>query len=69
MTLREILKGRNNIRVKEYERYGDRLIFIGGCFYADNRVIPIDGSFFPLDLELNAYEWKDDRTLMIVRQS
>lgn len=37
MTLREILKGKSNVRIKE--------------------------------LELNAYEWKDDRTLMIVRQS
>lgn len=68
MTLREMLKGKNNIRVKEYERYGDRLIFIGGCFYANNQIIRIDGSFFPLDLELNAYEWKDSHTLMIVRR-
>lgn len=26
MTLREILKGKNNIRIKEYERWGDGLI-------------------------------------------
>lgn len=31
MTLREILKGKNNIRIKEYERWGDGLIFVGGC--------------------------------------
>ena len=27
MKLREILKGKNNVRIKEYERYGNELIF------------------------------------------
>lgn len=67
MKLREILKGKNNVRIKEYERYGDELIFVGGCYYADKRLIPIDGSFFVLDLEVSAYDWKNNNTLTIVR--
>lgn len=54
MKLREILNGKNNVRIKEYERYGDGLI-------------PIDGSFFVLDLEVSAYDWKNNNTLTIVR--
>lgn len=67
MMLKEILKGHNNVYIKEYERYYDDLIFVGATFYADKRFIPIDGSFFVLGLKPSAYEWKDDNTLMIVR--
>lgn len=67
MTLREILKGKNNIRIKEYERWGDGLIFVGDCYYADNRFIAIDGSFYSYDLEVNAYEWDRSDVLMIIR--
>ena len=45
MTLKEIIGFKNQIRVKEYERLGDALIFIGGVYYADSKLIPIDGSF------------------------
>lgn len=68
MTLKELLEGKNNIFIKEYERYGNDLIFVGGTFYANKFFIPIDGSFFVLGLKPNAYEWKDNNTLMIVRQ-
>lgn len=67
MTLKEILRDKNNIYIKEYERYFDELIFVGGTFYANKRFIPIDGSFFVLGLKPSVYEWKDDHTLMIVR--
>ncbi len=58
MTLKEILKGKNNIFIKEYERYFDDLIFVGGTYYANKTFIPIDGSFFVLGLKPSAYEWK-----------
>ena len=67
MTLREILQGKNNIFIKEYERYFEDLIFVGGTFYADKTFVPIDNSFFFLEMKPNAYEWKDTNTLMIVR--
>lgn len=68
MTLREVLDNKSQVRVKEYERWGDKLIFVGGCYYADNKIIPIDGGFYTLGMELNAWEWLDDSTLMIVRE-
>lgn len=67
MTLQEILKGRSNIRIKEYERYGDKLIFIGGCYYADEKLIQIDRNIYTLNMAINAYEWRDNNVLMIVR--
>ena len=67
MKLREILKGQNNVRIKEYERYGNELIFVGGCYYADKRLIPLDGNFYVMDLEVSAYNWKNSNTLTIVR--
>ena len=67
MTLREILKGKNNILTKEYERFGDRLIFIGATYSAGGQLISLDGGFYTLDLEPCAYEWDDDGNLMIVR--
>lgn len=67
MTLQEILKGRSNIRIKEYERYGDKLIFIGGCYYDDEKLIQIDRNIYTLNMAINAYEWRDNNVLMIVR--
>ena len=66
MTLKELLDNRNDIRVKEYERYGDELIFVGGFYWADNRIIPTDGGFYTLNREVIA-EWKGDNLLTIVR--
>ena len=66
MTLKELLENRNNIRVKEYERYGDELIFVGGFYWADSRIIPTDGGFYTLNMEVIA-EWKGDNLLTIVR--
>ena len=68
LTLRQILEGKNNVFIKEYEPYYDKLIFVGGCYYADKRLIPIDGSFYVLDLTINAHEWKGDNILLIVRE-
>lgn len=68
MTLGEVLKGKTQIRIKEYERLGDKLYFIGGCYYADGIYIHIDGGFYSKCVKLNAYEWKDNNTLMIVRE-
>lgn len=67
MTLGEILKGRSNIRIKEYERWGDGLLFIGGSYYADNRFIQIDKYQYTLNTPVNAYEWRDNNVLMIIR--
>lgn len=66
MTLKELLENRNNIRVKEYERYGDELIFVGGFYWADSRIIPTDGGFYTLNMDVIA-EWKGDNVLAIVR--
>ena len=66
MKLREFLENHNDIRVKEYERFGDNLIFVGGFYWADNRIIPLDGGFYPLNMDVIA-EWKGDNVLAIVR--
>ena len=66
MTLKELLENRNNIRVKEYERYGDELIYVGGFYWADGRIIPTDGGFYTLNMEVIA-EWKGGNVLTIVR--
>ena len=67
-TLRQILKGKNNVRIMEYEPFGLNMIFVGGSYYADGLLFAIDGSFFALDMEVSEYEWKEDNTLMIVRK-
>lgn len=68
MTLKEVIGYKNQVRIKEYERMSDTLIFIGGVYYADKKLIPIDGGFYALGMKLNAWEWLDDSTLMIVRE-
>ena len=68
MKLKELLKKHNNVFIKEYERWGDRLIFIGGCYYGDNTLIQIDGTIYRPNMEINAYEWRDNNVLMIVRE-
>ena len=55
MKLREFLENHNDIRVKEYERFGDNLIFVGGFYWADNRIIPLDGGFYPLNMGSGEY--------------
>lgn len=67
MWLREILKGKGQIRIKEYEQYEDQLIFVGGAFYDGRHILPLDGKAYPVEMSVNAYEWEDDATLMIVR--
>lgn len=67
MTLSEIVCKRNNIRVKEYERYEDKLLFIGGCFITGGRIIELDGNKYFLDMSISAWEWENDSTLMVVR--
>lgn len=69
MTLREILKGKNNVLIREYERLGDRLIFIGATYYAGGQLIELDGGFYTLDLQPCAYEWDNNGNLMIVRKA
>lgn len=66
MKLREFLENRAQIRVKEYERWGDNLIYIGGFYWADNQIIPTDGGFYTLNMDVIA-EWKGDNVLAIVR--
>lgn len=67
MRLREILKGKGQTRIKEYEQYGDQLIFVGGGFYDGRRILPLDSKAYPVEMSVNAYDWEDDATLMIVR--
>lgn len=67
MKLREILGGKKNVRVAEYEKFGDELIFIGGCYYNGKSLLPLDGGFYPIEMKVEAFEWLDDKTLMIVR--
>ena len=66
MKLREFLENRAQIRVKEYERWGNNLIYVGGFYWADNQIIPTDGGFYPLNMNVIA-EWKGDNVLAIVR--
>lgn len=66
MTLKELLQDKNNVRVKEFERWGDGLIFVGGFYWADKRIIPLDGGFYALNMDVIA-EWKRDNVLAIVR--
>lgn len=67
MKLRELLKGRGQTRIKEYEKYEDKLIFVGGGFYDGRRILPLDSRAYPVEMSVNAYEWEDGETLMIVR--
>lgn len=67
MKLRELLKGKGQTRIKEYEQYGNQLIFVGGGFYDGRRILPLDGKVYPIEMSINAYDWEDDETLMIVR--
>lgn len=66
MKLREFLENRAQIRVKEYERWGDNLIYVGGFYWADNQIIKTDGGFYTLNMDVIA-EWKGDNVLAIVR--
>lgn len=66
MKLREFLKNKAQIRVKEYERWGNNLIYVGGFYWADNQIIPTDGGFYTLNMDVIA-EWKGDNVLAIVR--
>lgn len=68
MKLRELLEDRTQVRIKEYEPWGDGLIYVGGCYWADNTLIPTDGGFYTLNMEINAAEWKGDKVLTIVRE-
>lgn len=67
MKLRELLKGKGQTRIKEYEKYEDQLIFIGGGFYDGRRILPLDSRAYPMEMSIDAYEWENDDTLMIVR--
>lgn len=67
MRLDEILRSKNNVRIKEYERWGNALVFVGGCYYANGRLIMLDGGFYDLDTSVTAHEWLDNSTLFIVR--
>lgn len=66
MKLGDILDGCNNIYVREFEPWGDGVIFVGGCFYADNTFIQLDGNQYGKATEVAAVEW-DDNVLMIMR--
>lgn len=67
MKLSEALRGKTNVRIKEYEKFGDGLIFVGGAYYNGKSVFSLDGSSYPTEMKLEACEWEDDETLMIVR--
>lgn len=67
MRLREILKAKGQVRIAEYEMYGDQLIFVGGGFYDGRRILPLDGKTYSVEMSVDAYDWEDDETLMIVR--
>jgi hypothetical protein len=67
MKLKDVLAGKSQIRIKEYEAYGDGIIVVGGAFYDGRRILPLDGKFYPMEMKLEAAEWEDDETLMIVR--
>lgn len=67
MKLREVLEGKKNVWIKEYEPYGDGIIFVGGAYYNGISILPLDSGFYPIEMQIEAYEWKDSTTLMIVR--
>lgn len=67
MKLWGILGNKKDVRIREYEKYGDNLIFIGGCFYNGKSILPLDGGAYPIQMEIRVFEWEDSNTLMIVR--
>ena len=66
MKLKELLEGKSQVRIKEYEPWGNGVIFVGGCFYADNTFIQLDGNQYSANTEVAATEW-DGNILMIMR--
>jgi hypothetical protein len=67
MTLLQILQNKNNIRVKEYERFGNGVIFIGGFYYTNKHIIALDRNTYLLSDEPSVYSWEDSTTLAIMR--
>lgn len=67
MKLRELLAGKNNVRIREIEKYGDSYIFVGGAYYNGKSILPLDGGFYPMEMKLEIYDWEDEETLVIVR--
>lgn len=67
MKLSEVLAGKTNVRIKEYEEFGGGIIFVGGAYYNGKSILPLDGSFYPMEMKIEAYEWEDEETLMIAR--
>lgn len=67
MKLSEVLADKTNVRIKEYEEFGDGIIFVGGAYYNGKSILPLDGSFYPMEMKIEAYEWEDEETLMIAR--
>ena len=67
MRLREILKGKGQVRITEYEKYGDQIIFTGGAFYDGRHILSLDSNVYPMEMDIEVFEWRDDKTLMIMR--
>ena len=67
MRLGDILRGRSNIFIKEYEIFGNMTIFAGACYYGDNKLISIDSKSYTFDMEISHYNWTNGNVLQIMR--
>lgn len=66
MKLRDVLQGKNQVYVAEYmEMLGDQE-FIGGCFYAEGRLISLDMDAYSLEVEVKSYEWREANDVKVV---
>ena len=68
MTLKEVLKGKNNITIWELEYINGENMVVGGCYYANGIFIQIDGSFFSNCTQILAYDWENANTLKVFRK-
>ena len=59
MKLKELLAGKNNVRIREIEKYDDSYIFVGGAYYNGKAILPLDGGFYPMEMKLEIYDWED----------
>lgn len=56
-SLNTILGLRTNVAILIYEYFGDRKLCIGGAYYADKKLIPIDGSNLKLTDDVREFHW------------
>jgi hypothetical protein len=49
---------RNNVAITVLEHYGDIDIVVGAAYYADKKIIPLDGLNLTLSTDVKEFHWK-----------